>query len=733
MLKLESLNAAQRTAVMHGAGPLLVLAGPGSGKTFTITQRILYLLLEQRVPPENILVITFTREAAQSMQNRFTEQSTQNYPVNFGTFHSIFFHILKESNLLPSKQLLQNHQKRRLILPILKKYQSMEQNAHNQGTDSNHISVIPQAATDHIMKNQAVTDHIMKNPSITAHTTTANITKTNSAAHISSPQEDVDTILSAIGYYKNTEDMEAAMSKAPPAYQHFFRDIFKEYERERSSQGGIDFDDMVYLCREELVRNKALRAYWQSRFSHILIDEFQDINPMQYQVIKLLAGRECTIFAVGDDDQAIYGFRGSKPACLKQFKEEFHAREIFLDTNYRSREDIIRAATLLIEENRDRLPKPMQKAFQGKGNAGARVMLRAFTEQEDEKAYLLEQLKEAEHGRKQGESHAVLFRTNARMQGFAIALQREGIAFHMKEKSDSIYEHFICKDIMCYLKLAQGQCSRAEFLQIINKPSRFISREAVPEGIINMEDIRAYYRNRQDMPYYQNIIKAIDTLERQIQYLKKASPFLAVHYIRKAIGYEKYLGSIIGGNPEKKEGCEAVLQFLTGDAAEYEDIESWIGAQRAYNTALKQKGAEKEKTVDAVTGQEQPRLSIMTVHASKGLEFDRVWIPDCNEKVFPHGQMPNGSAGEEERRIFYVAVTRAKETLELLYLTGTKERPRVPSRFLNPLLEDYSSTNSSNSQLSKYSSKASATFSYSSSSSIKPNSGSSLGSSGFSL
>lgn len=318
MLELESLNIAQRKAVMHGMGALLVLAGPGSGKTFTITQRIFYLLEQKQIAPEKILVITFTRESALSMQNRFRQQAGQILPVNFGTFHSIFYRVLKQSHILQNHQILTFHQKKTIIFPILKKYISIQR----ENT----------------------------------------IQKNNSVNRTDDEQEDLTelimTFLSAIGFYKNTGDVKQAEEKLPSEWQELFPDIFHQYEEERKRRGDIDFDDMVYECREVLRTNAGLRKYWQEQFETILIDEFQDISPMQYEVVRLLSGKG-SIFAVGDDDQSIYGFRGATPTCLQQFVNDYCAEKICLNINYRSTEEIVQAANLVIRENTQRFQKEL--------------------------------------------------------------------------------------------------------------------------------------------------------------------------------------------------------------------------------------------------------------------------------------------------------------------------------------------------------------------------------------
>ena len=263
MSDLTNCNPSQREAVTFGEGPLLVLAGPGSGKTFTITQRILYLIHEKQIPPQKLLVITFTREAAVSMRQRFLQISPQHTTVNFGTFHSCFYQILLRSGRVSPGNILNEKQKKELIYPVLKKIK-----AHNT-----------LSATD--------LPELAKN------------------------------LLAAIGYYKNTGDLQSSMDRLPEEWKNDFAQVYSGYEEARKRIRGLDFDDMLKECEELLQKDDALRAYWQNLFSYILIDEFQDINYRQYCIVRLLAQKHKNVFAVGDDDQAIYGFRGAKPACIR--------------------------------------------------------------------------------------------------------------------------------------------------------------------------------------------------------------------------------------------------------------------------------------------------------------------------------------------------------------------------------------------------------------------------------
>ena len=679
-MDLRNANEPQKAAIMHLRGPCLVLAGPGSGKTYTITNRILYLL-EQGIPPESILVITFMKEAALSMQNRFQEMaaadtapsgrfSTEHkpaYPVNFGTFHSVFYHILKASNALRSTKLLSNSEKKNLILPILKIYGKQQS----------------QAGASQESQEEA-----------------------------GSLNDDAAQILAAIGYYKNTMQMSAACEKVPVRWQARFEAICREYALAVKQLGRLDFDDMLYECKTLLQENASVRNYWQNRFRHILIDEFQDIHPVQYEAVKLLAAQPCNIFAVGDDDQAIYGFRGSQPECLKRFEAEFHARQLLLDVNYRSKAEIVRASLAVIEENKDRFVKQLRaasecsekavpsgtgygigapgsmgrtgkdSAVRGSDGTGA-VSVYAFREKEGQYSHMQQAITRC---LQQGESCAVLFRTNSYMQGFAARLKAADISYEMKEKVASIYEHFIVQDIMAYLQIANGEGSREQMLRIMNNPSRYISREAVGEGSVDPDKIEAYYRRAQ-MPEMQRdrVRKELSRLRKQLQSVKGFTLRPGINYILKAMGYEQYLKEQAGTGTEKWQEWQEMLDWLKEDASKYAGVKEWKAFQEAYAKSLEQNKTQAGPYPQKQNEGEKAKVHLLTVHGAKGLEFDNVWIPDCNEKIFPHGTMPDESTVEEERRIFYVAMTRAKKNLELLYLTGTKERPRQPSRFLNPL------------------------------------------------
>lgn len=645
------MNEAQRQAVTHGEGPLLLLAGPGSGKTFTITNRILYLL-ERGVPPERLLVITFTREAALSMQRRFQELCGYVCcPVNFGTFHSVFYRILQESGAAGPGGILRNSEKKALLLPILKRY------------------------SDQYFRSERETADTLR--------------------------EDAEQLLSAFSFYKNTLKLDEALKKAPARWQPYFEAVRTDYNRRVREEGKTDFDDMLAGCLRLFREDGEMRARWQNRFDHILIDEFQDINPVQYEVVKLLTRPPFNLFAVGDDDQAIYGFRGAEPDCLRRFAEEFHARRLLLNVNYRSGGGIVKASLAVIGENKNRFYKELHAKERQGGKASEKekvlivraggehnlksaeeVVCAGFMDREEEYRYLRAALRRA---LEREESCAVLFRTNLHLQRAAAGLKKAGIPYEMKEKAVNVYEHFIVKDLSAYLALAGGSRSREVFLRIVNKPSRYVSREAVAECGVDFAKLRAYYENGYECQNSGTDVRgALEKLEKQLKYVGGLPLRLGLEYCLKAVGYEAYLKGV-AAEEDKRQEWQELLEWLKSDAAQYGSLQEWEEAQEAFKRAREQGGGQNNKGPEKLSEQKNP-VQLMTVHGAKGLEFDRVWIPDCNEKVFPHGSFPEESAAEEERRIFYVAMTRAKKSLELLYLTGTRERPRQPSRFLKPLM-----------------------------------------------
>lgn len=626
---LQGLNDAQLEAVLHGEGPALVAAGPGSGKTRCITHRLLYLILEREIPPQEILVITFTKEAAKTMQERFQSEfarlkniyklNSQGF-VSFGTFHSFFYQIIRSIQKYSEYQLITQQEKNKIAKEVLQKND-------------------PEEVTE----------------------------------------ADIHHFLSCVSYFKNTGDMlrssSAVTTQTEKEQQFHFRQNFTSYEALKQRYKRMDFDDMLYLCRKELQQSGELLRYWQNRFSYILVDEAQDINPVQYELLKLLAKSPCNLFLVGDDDQAIYGFRGSKTNIFQEFIIDYpNAIQICLNKNYRCSEYIVEVSKRLIEGNKHRVAKELVSA---KENA-SKGQIEAYGSVNTIESYkkVIERLKNLQEEKL--DTRAVLFRTNFAMQTFATQLSVWNIPFVLREKIGSIYEHFVIKDILDYFRAASGERDRSLFLRIFQKLSIPLGREALRTEQIKLEDVKAVYKSG----FYENrqANNVIEILERNLKHLSKMRPALGIKYILHAMEYHKYLLHKCGRKTELLEEWQQLIDWLTEDAKEYVDFKTWEMHMQAYAKEL-------EKQPKHVK-QEKKGIHLLTLHASKGLEFKKVYIMNLNEGNIPQlrrGEPITQERLEEERRLFYVGMTRAEEELELHYVIGTKENPKIKSRFLDEL------------------------------------------------
>ena len=638
----DQLNEAQCKAVMHGEGPMLVLAGPGSGKTFTITNRISNLITHFEVPPQNILVITFTREAAMNMQRRFLASQNRICPVNFGTFHAIFYQMLIKSGCRQADAILKDSDKKHLMIPLLKDYIKTVGQTTSPGNDVLN--------------------------------------------------EDAGKCLAAIIYFKNTANSDKAAKILEEPYRQGFTHILAQYEEKRAATGKMDFDDMLYQCLRMLQDDKNILKIWQERFQYILIDEFQDINPMQYKIVRLLAGEKCNLFVVGDDDQSIYGFRGSEPSLMKNFQKDYPGCEqVLLDKNYRSRSDIVKASLKVISENKNRFVKELKAAKEEYSKqVKARVTVKSYVDKGEEYRYLTGCLSTLSE--EQLIETAILFRTNSQMQSFASVLLKAGIPYVMKEKGSCIYDHFVMQDISAFFRVAGGDLRRSQFLQIMNKPYRGIRREALEKEIVTFEDIRTYYRKYAYPEELPRLLIQLGELEDGLKRLRKLSPYLAISYLRKGMGYEAYLRRKAALDKAKFSEWMELLEMAGEELKGYSNTKEWMEYQEVFRQEMKKRTDKRnsfDESNERINQQNSAKsgVRLMTVHASKGLEFERVWIPDVNEGTFPYGHMQSEETVEEERRMLYVAMTRAKEYLELTFVTGTKERPRLMSRFLNPLVQ----------------------------------------------
>lgn len=609
-----SLNHAQTEAVAHNKGPCMVLAGPGSGKTLTIAKRIEYLIMKHKVRPEEILVITFTKYAAWEMKNRTRSIcGPSSYAVTFGTFHGIYYGILKWAYRLNQSNLLSDEEKYRILREIL-----------------------PGIDWDQEPEADEEKDYLQE-------------------------------LAIEIGNVKNNcMDIE---EYEPVKYTtEKFRKLYRTYEETKKKYRKIDFEDMLIQCRDLFMKRPDILKKWQEKFQYILVDEFQDVNQAQYDVVRMLAAPQDNLFVVGDDDQSVYGFRGAKPGIMKEFMKDYpKARQILLDVNYRSSGYIVKGALRVIGNNKIRFEKKIE-AFRKPDET---VHVQEVKDPVQEAEYVLERIREY---REKGVSYtemAVLYRTNVDARAMSELMTEYQIPFVMKEHLNNIYEYFIALDMISYLRLSQGEYDRKYFLQIANRPNRYLTRESMKTGNVSYESLRRYYRDKDWM------VDRIDQLEWDMKMICDKTPYAAIQYIRKRMGYDEFLKEYAAYRKISSEDLFAVLEEIWQNSKGYGTIKEWFEHIESYGKMLKEqnkKNGEKEG------------VNLMTMHAAKGLEFDTVFVIEANEGSCPYKKAIADEEIEEERRLFYVAMTRAKRKLVISYVKEKNGKDLLPSRFVSELL-----------------------------------------------
>ena len=421
---------------------------------------------------------------------------------------------------------------------------------------------------------------------------------------------------------------------------------------------------MVLGCRDLFIRYPQILAAWQQKFKYILVDEFQDINAMQYEVLRMLALPENNLFVVGDDDQSIYAFRGARPELMLGFQKDYpQAKRVELSVNYRSTPEILSCAGKLIAVNRNRFPK---KSTAASGH-GEPVRFLGFPDRRAQNEKIAQELLEA--GEERGKA-AVIFRTNRDAGALAEALLEKGVPFWMKEKLKSPYHSQAALDLRAYLAFVFAGQKRTDFFRIMNRPKRYISRSAVETERVEVEQLKAVYREK---PYMLEILRR---LQMDLARLKRMDPYAAVNYIRKGMGYDEYLKQAALDGQESWKALREEADWFQGQTKAFSTQEALEEHILLYERELEHAAAKKPG---------EGCVSLLTMHASKGLEYDAVYLPDCNEGTVPHKKSMKGEQVEEERRMFYVAMTRARKRLILTWVAGTKEEPGFLSRFLSDL------------------------------------------------
>ncbi len=602
-----SFNTSQQEVIRHKDGPMLVLAGPGSGKTTVITERTKNLIIEGHVNPANILVITFTKAAATEMKERFRRLvGDANYPVTFGTFHAVFFAILKHAYHYRAENIIREDQKFQCMRGLIAK---------------------------HRLEYEDETEFIT-------------------------------AVLGEIGMVKNT-GIAIANYYSKNCAEEVFRRIYSEYHEYLYQNHLIDFEDMLVYTYELFAERTDILSAWQRKYQYILIDEFQDINKIQFDVVKQLAGSAQNLFVVGDDDQSIYRFRGAKPEIMLHFKDDFpQAKTVLLDVNYRSQKHIVDGALKLIGHNKERYNKAIHAAKEPE----CEVECGVFKDQREENLRIIWDIQDIIERGGHYADIAVLFRTNTQPRLLMEQLLEYNVPFRTRDNVPNLYEHWIAKDLFAYIRIAMGSRARSDFLRIMNRPKRYITRESLDEDTVAFDVWEWYF---EEQPW---VAERIGKLEHDVKMLSHMKPYAAINYIRKGIGYDEFCEEYADYRRMRVDDLYDVLEELQEGAKGFDTFEQWFEHIDAYTKELETLYRSQEVPKDSV--------ALSTLHSAKGLEYEHVYIVDVNEGVMPYKKAVLDQDLEEERRMFYVGMTRAKKKLHLFSVKQLNGKDADISRFI---------------------------------------------------
>ncbi len=606
-------NNSQIQAINHFKGPCMVLASAGTGKTAVITRRTQKLITDHGVNPSNILVITFTKAAATEMKQRFMQMMQEEHTrVTFGTFHAVFFMVLKVAYHFDASNIIPEEQRYQLMRQIVASH-------HLDYRDENEFIGNLLGEISKVKNNRIALDN-----------------------------------------YYSSQCGEAV-----------FRQIYKEYDRYMKQNRRLDFDDMLLYTYELFDQRPDILHAWQNKYQYILIDEFQDINQLQFDIIRMLAQPQNNLFVVGDDDQSIYRFRGSKPEIMLKFPQEYPGcAKILLDTNYRCDQNIVDGAMNLIRHNKERFEKKIHAA----NDAQEPIRYLSFKNQKEQNLFLIKSIEDAVKEGGSFSEFAVLFRTNTQPRLLIEQLMEYNIPIRMKDQIPNIYEHWIARDILTYIRIASGSRKRADFLQIMNRPKRYIGRDSLCEPEVAFDEWIKMY---DEQPW---IADRIEHLEYDLKMIKTMNPFAAINYIRRGIGYEEYLREYAQYRNISPDDLIDILDELQESARGYKGYTEWMDHIATYTQEMKILAAKRQQAKDAVT--------LATFHSSKGLEFDRVFLVDVNEDVIPYKKAVLDKDIEEERRLFYVGMTRARKRLYICSVASMRDEDMQVSRFVEESKND---------------------------------------------
>tara|TARA_B110000027_G_scaffold132884_1_gene160005 strand:+ start:2744 stop:5065 length:2322 start_codon:yes stop_codon:yes gene_type:complete len=646
---LSQLNEAQLAPTLQKEGPMIVIAGAGSGKTRVLTYRIAYLMSEG-VDPFNILSLTFTNKAAREMKIRIASIVGDSEAKNLwmGTFHSVFAKILRfEADKLgyPSNFTIYDTQDSQRLISSIIKEKKLDKDIYKYKQVQSRISSY---------KNSLIT---------------------------------------VKAYFQNPDLKEAdVMSKRPE-----MGEIYKEYVSRCFKAGAMDFDDLLLKTNELLTRFPEVLAKYQDRFRYILVDEYQDTNHSQYLIVRALSDRFQNICVVGDDAQSIYAFRGANINNILNFQKDYEDVKMFrLEQNYRSTKNIVNAANSIIEKNQTKLDKVVWTA----NEVGEKITVNRSLTDGDEGRYVASSIFEnkMQNQAKNGD-FAVLYRTNAQSRSIEDALRKRGLEYRIYGGL-SFYQRKEIKDVLSYLRIIINPSDEEALKRIINFPGRGIGQTTIERLIVSANEydksIFEVLKHLHELPININggtktKLQNFTTMIESFQVMSKTvNAFDLAEHVCKASGLIQEFKK--DGTPEGITRLENIEELLNGIKDFVEGQQELADSTGSLAEFLEDVALATD--LDNEEGEDSDKVALMTIHLAKGLEFEYVYIVGLEENLFPSAMSMNTrSELEEERRLFYVALTRAEKQAYLTYALSRYRWGKLvdaePSRFIEEIDEQY--------------------------------------------
>ena len=631
---MNTYNEAQIQAITTIQGPVMVISCAGSGKTTVILERTARIL-KQTGRPSRILVVTFSKAAATEMEQRFREKYGAG-GVRFATIHSICYSVLASTYGLKADAILKESERRQF-------FRNVQESLMAGGAE---------IADDFDEFYQEITSVISRVAS-----------RADSSGMISRADGSRAVLRAEGGNILSNICDDAEKRK-------MYQRILEEYTVYKKRNRKVDFDDMILLCYRCLKGNAQVLAYWQGIFDYVLIDEYQDTSALQAQIFFLLCKKHRNLCVVGDDDQAIYGFRGADSSIFLKFQQQYpDCRKIFMTVNYRSLPQIVRRSAAVIGHNGQRFAKEFQTVREGSGKI---QIIRCGSDLKQVEAVL----RGVDEAMKKGlalKEMAVLYRVKREAASLVNRLLLEGIPFYTRELPLDIHKGMVYQDVMAYYRLANRIEIQGDLQRIINRPKRYLKQQLVRDCRLDRNQLyQACIRDAVLPREYDRINDTVNQFFLDLRNLKDLSPSSFLEYLDKDMGYVESLKEYAEYRKISSEEMERDYAALAAEVKGFQNMAQWM----AYVEETGSKGFVPDEN----------GLYLSTFHGAKGLEWKKVWILSADEKVTPYLKEGEYQDLEEERRLFYVAMTRARDELQILTTSGKDRGKRKMSRFVEEMM-----------------------------------------------